>query len=240
MARRDLGVAGRREGALAVHLDGLEPVAERLERRRCAARRDGEPPGERDLLTNPHRWLVKLPPACRTRGPLRPARPALPSHAFGPRLAPNTSPGGSPSRRAAQRRRSRRSAATGSSPSRWTASAPSRRPATPRSLRAMPRPSASSPTSTPTWWPASPEHACSRTWPPARALTPTGQAGNYPVLLVDGVVGGVWHHRRSGQRVEITVEPIRPLTAPQRRDLEADAAMSAECSRPSRCWRSAR
>ena len=26
-----------------------------------------------------------------------------------------------------------------------------------------------------------------------RALTPSGQAGNYPVLLVDGVVGGVWH-----------------------------------------------
>ena len=32
----------------------------------------------------------------------------------------------------------------------------------------------------------------------ARALTPSGQAGNYPVLLVDGVVGGVWHQRRSG------------------------------------------
>ena len=29
-----------------------------------------------------------------------------------------------------------------------------------------------------------------------RALTPSGQAGNYPVLLVDGVVGGVWHQRR--------------------------------------------
>ena len=31
----------------------------------------------------------------------------------------------------------------------------------------------------------------------ARALTPSGQAGNYPVLLVDGVVGGLWHQRRS-------------------------------------------
>ena len=59
----------------------------------------------------------------------------------------------------------------------------------------------------------------------ARALTPTGQAGNYPVLLVDGVVGGVWHHRRSGRPVEITVEPLRELTATQRRDLEADAAL---------------
>ena len=26
-----------------------------------------------------------------------------------------------------------------------------------------------------------------------------GQAGNYPVVLVDGVVGGVWHQRRSGR-----------------------------------------
>ena len=58
-----------------------------------------------------------------------------------------------------------------------------------------------------------------------RALTPSGQAGNYPVLLVDGVVGGVWHRRRSGRRVEITVEPLRELTAAQRRGLEAEAAL---------------
>jgi Winged helix DNA-binding domain len=58
-----------------------------------------------------------------------------------------------------------------------------------------------------------------------RALTPTGQAGNYPVLLVDGVVGGVWHQRRSGGRVEITVEPLRPLATAERRELEAEAAL---------------
>jgi hypothetical protein len=52
-----------------------------------------------------------------------------------------------------------------------------------------------------------------------RALTPTGQAGNYPALLVDGVVGGVWHQRRSGRKLAITVEPLRDLTAPQRRQL---------------------
>ena len=52
-----------------------------------------------------------------------------------------------------------------------------------------------------------------------RALSPTGQAGNYPVLLVDGVVGGVWHQRRSGRKLAITVEPLRDLTAPQRRQL---------------------
>ena len=45
-----------------------------------------------------------------------------------------------------------------------------------------------------------------------RALTPAGQAGNYPVLLVDGVVGGVWHQRRSGRRLAITVEPLAELT----------------------------
>jgi hypothetical protein len=58
-----------------------------------------------------------------------------------------------------------------------------------------------------------------------RVLTPSGQAGNYPVLLVDGVVGGVWHQRRSGRRVEITVEPLRDLSAAQRRELEAEAAL---------------
>jgi hypothetical protein len=59
----------------------------------------------------------------------------------------------------------------------------------------------------------------------ARALTPSGQAGNYPVLLVDGVVGGVWHQRRSGRGVEITVEPLRELTTAQRLGLEAEAAL---------------
>jgi winged helix DNA-binding protein len=46
-----------------------------------------------------------------------------------------------------------------------------------------------------------------------RALTPSGQAGNYPVLLLDGVVGGVWHQKRSGRKLAITVEPLRKLTA---------------------------
>jgi hypothetical protein len=54
----------------------------------------------------------------------------------------------------------------------------------------------------------------------ARALTPSGQAGNYPVLLVDGVAGGVWHQRRSGRKLAITVEPLRELTASQRRQLD--------------------
>jgi hypothetical protein len=56
-----------------------------------------------------------------------------------------------------------------------------------------------------------------------RALTPSGQAGNYPVLLIDGVVGGVWHQRRSRRKLAITVEPLRELTALQRRQLDDEA-----------------
>ncbi|MFJ9416138.1 winged helix DNA-binding domain-containing protein [Streptomyces sp. NPDC101227] len=54
------------------------------------------------------------------------------------------------------------------------------------------------------------------------------QAGNYPVLLIDGVVGGVWHQRRAGRRVHVTVEPLTPLTAGQRRALEAQVRRTGE------------
>jgi len=53
----------------------------------------------------------------------------------------------------------------------------------------------------------------------ARALAPSGQAGNYPVLLIDGVVAGVWHQRRSSRQIEVTVEPLIRLTAGQHRAL---------------------
>lgn len=43
-----------------------------------------------------------------------------------------------------------------------------------------------------------------------------GQAGNYPVVLVDGVVGGVWHQRRTGTKVALTVELLGDLTPSQR------------------------
>ncbi|MEU8751075.1 winged helix DNA-binding domain-containing protein [Streptomyces chartreusis] len=47
-----------------------------------------------------------------------------------------------------------------------------------------------------------------------------GQAGNFPVLLVDGVVAGVWHQRRQGRRTTVTVETVgRGLTARQEREL---------------------
>lgn len=47
-----------------------------------------------------------------------------------------------------------------------------------------------------------------------------GQAGNFPVLLVDGEVAGVWHQRRSGRRIAVTVEPLGPLDAARLRALE--------------------
>ncbi|MFE2290305.1 winged helix DNA-binding domain-containing protein [Streptomyces sp. NPDC059452] len=49
-----------------------------------------------------------------------------------------------------------------------------------------------------------------------------GQAGNYPMLLVDGTVAGVWHQRRSGKRIAVTVEPLEPLSAARLRALEAE------------------
>jgi hypothetical protein len=63
-----------------------------------------------------------------------------------------------------------------------------------------------------------------------RALTggrPSGQAGNYPVLLIDGQVAGVWHQRRSGKRLQITVEPLDALTAEHRAALDVEAARLA-------------
>jgi hypothetical protein len=52
-----------------------------------------------------------------------------------------------------------------------------------------------------------------------RALA-RGQAGNYPVLLVDGVVAGVWHQRRAGKAIEVTVEPFGRLSAAHGRALD--------------------
>ncbi|MFF4832108.1 winged helix DNA-binding domain-containing protein [Streptomyces sp. NPDC001315] len=55
-----------------------------------------------------------------------------------------------------------------------------------------------------------------------------GQAGNYPVLLVDGVVAGVWHQRRRGRRMTVTVEPLGRLTARQERELRERAVRVGE------------
>jgi hypothetical protein len=44
--------------------------------------------------------------------------------------------------------------------------------------------------------------------------------GNFQALLVDGAVAGLWHQRRSGRRIDITVEALLPLTASQRDELD--------------------
>jgi hypothetical protein len=60
-----------------------------------------------------------------------------------------------------------------------------------------------------------------------RALSRAGQAGNYPVLLVDGVVGGVWHQRRTGRRLAVTVEPLCELRPSHRRQLDDEVELLA-------------
>ncbi|MFI7154194.1 winged helix DNA-binding domain-containing protein [Nonomuraea sp. NPDC050022] len=55
-----------------------------------------------------------------------------------------------------------------------------------------------------------------------------GQAGNFPVLLVDGQVAGVWHQRRSGRRLAVTVESLRELTPAQLRELDEQVALTGQ------------
>jgi hypothetical protein len=68
-----------------------------------------------------------------------------------------------------------------------------------------------------------------------RALSPSGQAGNYPTLLIDGQVAGVWHAKRSGSTIAITVEPLGRLTKAQRAllDVEADRIGTISEAKPS-------
>ncbi|WP_233358757.1 winged helix DNA-binding domain-containing protein [Thermomonospora amylolytica] len=46
---------------------------------------------------------------------------------------------------------------------------------------------------------------------------------NFQILIIDGVVAGLWHQKRSGRRLAITVEPLRPLTPAHRRELDEQA-----------------
>jgi hypothetical protein len=57
-----------------------------------------------------------------------------------------------------------------------------------------------------------------------RAMPPSGQAGNFPVLVVDGSVAGVWHLKRSGRTATVTVEPLETLSARRRRELDNEVA----------------
>ncbi|RVX41721.1 winged helix DNA-binding protein [Nonomuraea polychroma] len=56
--------------------------------------------------------------------------------------------------------------------------------------------------------------------PAAQRALAGGQAGNFPVLLVDGEVRGVWHQKRSGNKIDITVELLCDLTSAQVRELD--------------------
>ena len=51
-----------------------------------------------------------------------------------------------------------------------------------------------------------------------------GQAGPIPVLLVNGVVAGVWRREGRGRRVAVQVEPFTPLSPDQHTQLDAAAA----------------
>lgn len=54
----------------------------------------------------------------------------------------------------------------------------------------------------------------------ARRALSGGQAGNFQVLLIDGIVSSIWHQRRSGRKIDITVEPFISLTSSQHSELE--------------------
>jgi Winged helix DNA-binding domain len=49
-----------------------------------------------------------------------------------------------------------------------------------------------------------------------------------PVLLVDGVMAGVWRHERKGRRLAVSVEPFRRLGASRRAAVEAEAERLAD------------
>jgi hypothetical protein len=50
-----------------------------------------------------------------------------------------------------------------------------------------------------------------------------GQAGNYPVLLLEGVAGGIWHLKRRGRRATMTVESFAALSKRRCTLLDAEA-----------------
>jgi hypothetical protein len=60
-----------------------------------------------------------------------------------------------------------------------------------------------------------------------RVLT-RGAIGNLPLLVVNGVVAGLWQQRRTGRRLEIVVESLQSLTQEQLVQLQAAAARVGE------------
>jgi hypothetical protein len=67
-------------------------------------------------------------------------------------------------------------------------------------------------------------HPRGRLIPPhAPAALQAGTAATFTVLVVDGVVAGLWQRHRRGRRLELRVDPFRPLGARQRRQLDEQA-----------------
>jgi hypothetical protein len=55
-----------------------------------------------------------------------------------------------------------------------------------------------------------------------------GTAAPFAVLLVNGVVGGLWERRKRGKVLQIRVDPFRALNATQKREVEAEAERVGE------------
>jgi hypothetical protein len=55
----------------------------------------------------------------------------------------------------------------------------------------------------------------------AKRVLTRGAIGNLPLVLVDGVVAGLWQQRRRGRRLEIRVEAFHPLSTDHLQELEA-------------------
>jgi len=60
-----------------------------------------------------------------------------------------------------------------------------------------------------------------------RVLT-RGSIGNVPVVIIEGVVAGIWRQQRRGGRLDVRVETFRPLSAGQRERLAAVVARVGE------------
>ncbi|WP_433263506.1 winged helix DNA-binding domain-containing protein [Actinosynnema sp. CS-041913] len=63
---------------------------------------------------------------------------------------------------------------------------------------------------------------------PARVYRPQGWLS--PVLLVDGLMAGVWSAERKGRRTAVTVEPFRSLSAKRRKAVLAEIDRMAEAA----------
>jgi Winged helix DNA-binding domain len=56
----------------------------------------------------------------------------------------------------------------------------------------------------------------------AKAVFDRG-AGPFPALVIDGVVAGTWKREQRGKKVDVRVEPVRRLTAAERKELGVEA-----------------